>query len=748
VKGAGTVTWRLRVATIRSRKKNGVIFTGYALGGGTANSSAFVVKARGPLCAEIQVGDLWEVTGAETERLLALARPTRHEKQIEATELWLVKPSGSQIVQWLATHKEVVGIGAVKAQRLWDVFGEELYKALDRGEAEPLLRVIRNPDVVANLLAVWARDGDAKTLRWMQQHRIPLDLSRKVLRFHSTAAVEKMQEDPYRLLSFSAAWTLAAWTLVDEIARAQLRVAPDDPRRLRAAVEQVLYTEMDNGHTTVSKMAARAPLVRLLGNAALAQQALGVALKNRSIVEVGDTYYSAGAWIMERTVAEFIHQRVAASYQPALFDYNLDELISAYEREEAVESGRSDFWLNEAQRTAVKRSFEQAFSVITGGAGVGKTTVLKALYRLLDTTGLPRFQMALSGRAAKRMQEATGESAYTIAAFLSRVTTEQLGDTPVIVIDEASMVDLPTMYRLVRKLPEHCRMILVGDPFQLPPIGAGLVLHCLTDLPVLPLSELTIVRRQSADSAIPRFAAAIRTGIWPDKLRSDPNGEVAVIPCEPHRLINTVLALYDIDRENTQLLSATRANPFAGFEPISRACSQRYTAGRGAPPLSLHGEPTGYYEGDLLLYTRNDWQRDLQNGLLGRLVEVFDTPHEVSVDDSKAEFVEALGWVDWEGRLTPLLASDVEWIDYGYAISVHKAQGSQFKRVIMPVTRSRLLDRTLLYTAITRAQKQVILVGDVAAMRQAAQDRPIAHRRRVALPAMLDRRLSQRMGAE
>ncbi|MGH2879227.1 MAG: AAA family ATPase, partial [Solirubrobacteraceae bacterium] len=417
---SGTVTRRLRVATIRSRKTNGVIFSGHALEEATAEGGAIVVKALGPFCADIQVGDLWEVTGAVTERTLTVAGVSLRETQIDATGLWLVRPSGSQIVQWLATHKEVVGIGTVKAQRLWDALGEVLYTALDRGEADALLRVVKTPEVAANLLAVWARDGDAKTLRWMQQHHIPLDLSRKVIRFHGAAALEKMQEDPYRLLSFSA-----SWALVDSIAQVQLGVLPDDPRRLRAAVEQILYTELEQGNTSVTKTAVMARLARLLGSAALAHQALDVAGENRAIVEVDDAYHSAGAWIMERSVAEFIHARLTAAHQSTLFEGNLDELISAFEREEALESASPGFALNEAQREAVKRSFEQAFSVITGGAGVGKTTVLKALYRLLDTTGLPRFQMALSGRAAKRMREATGESAYTIAGFLSSVTTGQ-----------------------------------------------------------------------------------------------------------------------------------------------------------------------------------------------------------------------------------------------------------------------------------------------------------------------------------
>ena len=164
----------------------------------------------------------------------------------------------------------------------------------------------------------------------------------------------------------------------------------------------------------------------------------------------------------------------------------------------------------------------------------------------------------------------------------------------------------------------------------------------------------------------------------------------------------------------------------------------RYTASQCASPLTIYGEQTGFYEGDLLLYTRNDWKRDLQNGLLGRLIKVFDRPQTVEFNEEKQE---ALGWAEWEGRSVPILEDDIDWLDHGYAISIHKSQGSQFERVVVPITRSRLLDRTLIYTAVTRAEKQIILVGNVEAMQQAVHKPPIAHQRKVALPEILSQNI-------
>ena len=234
-----TKTYRLRVTSIRSRKPGGILFAGCPLldDGTQDNRCYIVVKALGSEARGIEVGELWEVTGSERTQTIKVNGYTKKESLLAADRLCLLKPSGSQIVQWIADHKAIQRIGQVKAQKLWEALGEGLYDALDRGDADPILDVLPNRASADSLLAAWAKDGDTKTLRWMQAHRIPLELARKVIRVHGRGTLQAMREDPYRLLSFTA-----SWERVDAIAHDLLGIENDDPRRLRAAVEEARST--------------------------------------------------------------------------------------------------------------------------------------------------------------------------------------------------------------------------------------------------------------------------------------------------------------------------------------------------------------------------------------------------------------------------------------------------------------------------------------------------------------------------
>ncbi|MHA6519358.1 ATP-binding domain-containing protein [Pseudomonas aeruginosa] len=214
------------------------------------------------------------------------------------------------------------------------------------------------------------------------------------------------------------------------------------------------------------------------------------------------------------------------------------------------------------------------------------------------------------------------------------------------------------------------------------------------------------------------------------------------LPCADEQIIPTVLRLYELDRDNTQILGATRSCHFAGVETLNRVCHGRY-ASTDRPLMAMNEETgeveaTGFCEGDLLLYTANDWQRNLQNGCLGRLLEVFDEPVKVNIgDDERPDIRVALGRAVYEGVDHYILEGDIDVMQHAYVITVHKSQGSQFRRVIVPVRKSRLLDRTFIYTAVTRAQVQVILVGNEDAVRDAVARPPKAFGRQVGLSEML-----------
>jgi exodeoxyribonuclease V alpha subunit len=289
------------------------------------------------------------------------------------------------------------------------------------------------------------------------------------------------------------------------------------------------------------------------------------------------------------------------------------------------------------------------------------------------------------------------------------------------------------------------RIVLLGDPNQLMPVGPGLVLHALSAIPEIPKVELKLVKRHGTDIAA--AALSVRDGIWPD-LPATESAPIVFVRCAAqsnrstggNTLVDAVLRLYEENPENTQILSSRR-NGIAGTKSINALCQTKFN-GKATPLLFWSDELdshvyTGFRMGDTLLCTRNIWDWDLQNGSLGRLV-VIETEPRLLTNGEGAERGYALAWADWDdGQRRPITESMLEDLELGYAITVHKAQGSQWERVIVPITRSRLLDRTLIYTALTRAQRQVILIGDEQAAREAVHALPRANLRKVALGKML-----------
>lgn len=747
------ITVTLRITRIRVRNTKVIIFFGHHVdmnSGLNDPSSTVVVRVAGTLInpENFDIGEIWEVRGEASQitRYLKDFPVPVNETQIEALGAELLKPSGSQLEQWLADN--ITGIGERRAQKLWEGQNEhhyDLYEVLDSENHEAIETIIKSETIRQGMFETWTKSGDAKTLRFVQERGIPLDLARKAIKFHKKHTINKLLEDPYRLLSFTG-----SWKVVDQLAQEKFGVAVDDTCRLAAALEESLYAGLDDGHTCQSLDDLYARTRRLLAPHPQPKSAFKEALSHGkqsgqflvSWQNDEPMLHSCGTWIMEKAVGQFIVALLKSKEQQQnLFHADIDTLVSDFEHSEQQVLGIPDFTLNDAQINAVKTSYNNRFSIITGGAGVGKTTVLKALYKVLDTLGKPRFQMALSGRAAARMIEATHEPATTIAGFLCSATFEEMGHSPIVVIDEASMLDLSTFYRLTRKLPEDTHLILVGDPYQLPPIGAGLILHLLCNMPNIPSTELTVVKRQASDSGIPVASKLIRDGVWP-QLPSTPEHDVVFIACEDKDIILVVMKLYDQDRDNTQILCATKSNPFAGVQEINRVCHSQYVATR--KPLMLKNadtdelEQTGFREGDLLLYTANDWLRNLQNGLIGELTEIFDEPRKINLgNDENSDMRISLGRAVYEGVKHYVLDTDVDVIEQAYAITVHKSQGSQFQRVIVPIRKSKVLDRTFVYTAVTRAQRQVIMVGDEQAARAAVEALPKAFERKVGLGVML-----------
>lgn len=671
------------------------------------------------------------VSGEVSTRTLDVNGYLVVETQLNASVAILVRPSGEHLVTFLADNPAFSGVGQVKARKLWNTFGEELYRVLDAGDVASLTKVLA-PHIAERVVEAWSRLGDSRTLQWLQSHGFEIAMGRKVLQFFGTATAEKLEDDPYRLLSFCA-----SWTQTDTLARCCFGVALDDPRRLQAAVEEACYRAFTAGHTIMltSRLmeyvqGVLGPQTKALQWRNLVSRAIAQGLSNGIFVVGANGIQPLGALVMERQVAQAIAGRLTTASHPLAEMDDIDELLLAYEKAEGIE-------LNEQQWHAVHLVTGRSFALITGGAGVGKTTVLKALYEVFDHAGISVVQLALAGRAAKRMQEATGRPAFTIANFLRNSKASGFDGRTAVVVDEASMVDIITMSRLCDLLGPLPRLVLVGDPAQLMPVGPGLVLHALVQLKDVPLAQLTVVKRYGGDIAA--AAAQIREGRWP-VLSSDPTSAIAFVPCPDKGIADTVLELYRQDMDNTQILCARRNGP-DGAKGLNALCQERLT--RSAQPILLWDDGhdayvrVGIHLGDPVLCTRNLWDRGLQNGSLGVVAQVQAEPQQGACDVGD-DPVQALAWVDWDdGVRRPITEDMLDDLELGYAITVHKAQGSQWPRVIVPLTGHRLLDRTLVYTAVTRAQSQVLLVGDVAAVESAVRAQPRAQERQVALDLTL-----------
>lgn len=321
--------------------------------------------------------------------------------------------------------------------------------------------------------------------------------------------------------------------------------------------------------------------------------------------------------------------------------------------------------LNAEQKDAVHLALTSPAGIICGGAGVGKTTVLKAITEASQILGAHVHMMALSGRAARRMTEATGSPAMTIASFLTAVDSGTIDLTcePTIAIDEASMLDLPIMYRLLRRLEPGCRLLLLGDPGQLPPIGFGVVFHAIVDSGIVPHVELTEIHRQAAETGIPQVSQAIRIGKVPDIASYHGKGVgVSFVECPKTSIADTIL---DIVHDLGGVGSAQVISPLKAGGVGTRSINNLFQA------LLMAGRETYHQRfsvGEPVIWLKNNYDLGLMNGSLGTVKAIEENGLKIAWDEGEK------------------LIEETEHMDLAYAITVHKAQGSQWERVIVPVS--------------------------------------------------------------
>lgn len=614
----------------------------------------------------------------------------------------------------LARDPMFPGIGPARARALAEAFGEGLHAALADQDTR-VLDIIGNDLVVADLFANYQlKLSEMDLCAWLDERGIEPWIGAKIVRGWGARGAALVKRNPYLLVAFTS------WNVAERVARS-MRIEKDDPRRLIGAVEAGLYQRLEQGHTWTSTSDVIKSATQKLGNATLARQAPRLTVFDQGATAYDSGLQPVGTHLMERQCASILTTAMveAQQYDLVAREITVPEIDEAIAEFEAAQ----DFPLTERQRDAVRMALTVKVGLIGGFAGSGKTSVLKAVCDIADRFGRVLHLMALSGKAAKRISEATGRPASTIAAFLRRIEDKGLsmGPEAIVCVDESSMVDTRTLWRILKRLGGG-RLLLVGDPAQLGPIGPGSPFHTMIDSPLVPKVVLDRVLRQTEASGIPLVAQAIRNGEIPALRNFDCLGNgVSFVDCKIEDAVQTIhqigtnLRRQGAERGTVQIISPIHRGP-AGTERINHY----FHSLRPNPTLSPWRDIA---VGDPVQWLQNDHQRDIQNGSTGRFL---------GFEDSGAPIVEL------DGRALTMTRADGRYLALAYALSVHKSQGSQWNRVIVPVFRSPILDRTLLYTAVTRAADQVILLGDRAAFNQAVQAKAAVQRRDTRLAEHLE----------
>lgn len=680
-------------------------------------------------------GSLWEVSGKERLNHFTINDFALSEYTIDAVSIKFLKPSGRILSRWISNN--IKGIGSVIANRL--VRNKKLVQLIELRNKEALLSVAGMTETrVKDLLDNWPGEGLYKAINWLEEQNLPLGFGEKLVAIFGKDAIDKVKEHPFLLVAMGASFEQVSqlalklgFTLEDEVVISGVAQY--------AAINHANKT----GSTVISHDELSREYAKLMKSNA-PDKAGDIACEQGLLVKVSNGYQIYGKGLMESAVAQFLvdayHREAGKGCLLASWETKLSEdlVLSALGEYEST----LEFDLTTDQRNAVVGAVLSSVCGISGGAGTGKTTILKAILGVYERVaeGLPCYQVALAGRAAQRMAENTEKPAQTIAKFIGEHLVDnkpRLPEQLLLVIDEASMVDLLSMYRLIGFLPETTRLIFVGDTSQLPPVGNGLVFHALTDTQI-PFFNLSQVKRQSSDSDIHSFATSVRNGILqipPSTKRSFNESSDCSIETTPS--VNRLIKLWHESGalEQSIVLSPVRKGEL-GVDNLN--ISLQASVGNDRKAIYFHDVSRGWIpwitstgtrllQGDPVLVIANNYDddADLRNGDLGVIVEAFEQP------DADG----AVAVIEVNKFFVKVTADLLDKLHLGYAITIHKSQGSQWTNcfVMLPKEAERMIDQTLLYTASTRPSKKLVLMGCQTVLEQAISRGSIALNRKTCL---------------
>ncbi len=665
-------------------------------------------------------------------------------KQFKCVSCTPVKPTTALGIERYLKSGAVPGIGAKTAKAIVAAFGDETLRILEE-EPERLQEVpgMGRKRWKAIALAFREASAEREALAFLQSYGIPANLAYKISMRYGDQAQDVIRANPYRLCEELEG---VGFVTADRIASA-LGVAPDNPERLRAAMRFFLQeAAVGAGHVFLW----REELMRRAASLHVAEELLEDTVRDMALhrelalrrTEDGEDgriqVWLPGFERAEREVAQRLCELMASRTGGA--PDGAERMIDRYEQ-------RHGMTFSLSQRSAIEQAISHGVFVITGGPGTGKTTIINCIIQLLAGEG--RIELcAPTGRAAKRMSEATGLESRTIHRMLefggeegSFVRNEENPlEAACVIVDEASMIDLMLMRSLLRAIEPGTRLLIVGDSDQLPSVGAGNVLGDILASGVIPAARLTEIYRQAQTSQIVSNAHRINRGEMPvlngadtDFFFERTDGPAAtartVVQLAASRLPKYLRLSDEARIRGIQVLAPARRGE-CGVQALNQLLQAALNPAEPGKPELKHGESL-YRLGDKVMQNRNDydisWTRPSATGYKqGRGVFNGDVGFVTDVDP-EANTVEVTFEDD---RVAVYGRAEQESLELAYCISVHKSQGSEFTCVVMPVFSgpAMLLTRNLFYTALTRAKKLVVLVGREETIAQMVENNYILHR--------------------